>query len=292
MASMRALNQLPAVLCASAILSGCAATPQEGRLPLTLPPEMTAVYSEVNMQLMLVTRADAPNRCAEAPCNLWDDVDQRVARIGPDLAKAAYRLYPDIANRVRNFEFIVADKSEPGTVSASSGRIIVLRPVGSLAPNDAAFAFILAREIGHVVANHHEENVAATLIVSGLVHIIAPVANLTRLIGNLFLANAATGGASATVAANAAMTATSFVGSRVLLTTYKPRQKDEADLIAMSVLAQLGYDSPAVTTAFALVDFNSPATEWTSSLRDSVVRLSAPSAAIRNVVLESTPSVP
>ncbi|MEK7216947.1 MAG: M48 family metalloprotease [Chloroflexota bacterium] len=289
---MRALNKLHAVLFAATILSGCSNLQQEGRLSLTLPPEMTAVYSEVNMRLMLVTRADAPSRCTEPACNMWDDVDQRVARIGPDLAKSAYRLYPDIGSRVRNFEFIVADKSEPGTVSASSGRIIVLRPVGSLAPNDAAFAFILAREIGHVVANHHEENVTATLIVSALVHLIAPVANLTQLFGNLFLANAATGGASASIAANAAMTATSFVGSRVLLTTYKPRQRDEADLIAMSLLAQLGYDLSAVAAAFAAVNLNSPDTEWTSSLRASVAQLSAPPPPARTVVLDSHPSVP
>ncbi|OGA21860.1 MAG: hypothetical protein A3I02_15685 [Betaproteobacteria bacterium RIFCSPLOWO2_02_FULL_67_26] len=289
---MQVLNKLPAALCACAMLSGCAATPQDGRLSLNLPPEMTAVYSEVDMQLMLVTRADAPSRCTEPACSMWDDVDQRVARIGPDLAKAAYRLYPDIASRVRNFEFVVADKSEPGTVSASSGRIMVLRPVGSLAPNDAAFAFILAREVGHVVANHHEENVSATLIVSALVHLIAPVANLPQLFGNLFLANAATGGASASIAANAAMTATSFLGSRVLLTTYKPRQRDEADLIAVSLLAQLGYDVPAVTAAFASVNLNSPETEWTVGLRASVAQLSAPAPAIRNVVLDSTASVP
>jgi predicted Zn-dependent protease len=124
------------------------------------------------------------------------------------------------------------------------------------------------------------------------VHLIAPVANLPQLFGNLFLANAATGGASASIAANAAMTATSFVSSRVLLTTYKPRQRNEADLIAMSLLAQLGYDSAAVVSAFTSVNLNSPESEWTSSLRASVAQLSAPTPANRNLVLDSTPSVP
>lgn len=286
---------LPAVFCACVLAGGCASPPQDGRLALALHPEMTAVYSEANMQLMLVTRADAPNRRIEAACSAWDDVDQRVARIGPDLARAAYRLYPDIGGRVRNFEFIVADKSEPGTVSSSSGRIIVLRPVGALAPNDAAFAFILAREIGHVVAQHHEENILATLIVSGLVHLFAPVANLPRVFSDLFLAGAATTtGASATVAANAAVTATSFVSSRVLITTYRDRQRDEADLIATSLLAQLGYDARAVAAAFAAVDLKSSATDWTSSLQASVDRLAAPAPAASNVVVDSTsgPGVP
>lgn len=289
---MPAMNKLPAVLCACAVLSGCASSPHDGRAQLTVPTPMSAVYSEVNMRLMLVTRADAPNRCTDPLCSMWDGLDQRVARIGPDLARAAYQLYPDLGSRVRNFEFIIADKSEPGTVSSSAGRIIILRPVSTLAPNDAAFAFILAREIGHVVAKHHEENVAATLLVSGLMHLFAPVANLTRVFSNLFPAGAATTtSASATVASNAAVTATSFVGSRVLITTYKPRQRDEADAIAMNLLAHLGYDAPAVAAAFASVDFKSPATDWTADLRASVERLSVPSSGNRNVVLDSTTGV-
>lgn len=290
---MRALKKLPAVLCASALLGGCASPQPDGRVSLNMPSEMTAVYSEVNMQLALVTRADAPNPCAGPACGTWNDVDQRVARVGPDVARAAYRLYPDIGGRVRNFEFIIADKSEPGTVSTSSGRIIVLRPVGSLAPNDPALAFVLAREVGHVVANHHEENITTTLIVSGVVHLLAPVANLARAFSNLFLAGAATTtGASATVAGNAAVSATSFVGSRMLITTYRPRQRDEADLIALSLLAQLGHDAQAVTASFASVDLGSPETEWTAGLRASVDRLAAPVPARSTIVLESTPRVP
>lgn len=290
---MRALKKLPALLCASALLCGCATPQPDGRLSLSLPPEMTAVYSEVNMQLALVTRADAPNPCTRPACDTRNGVDQRVARIGPDVARAAYRLYPDIGARVRNFEFVIADKSEPGTVSTSSGRIIVLRPVGSLAPDDAALAFILAREVGHVVANHHEENITTTLIVSGVVHALAPVANLARAFSNFFLAGAATTtGASATVTGNAAVSATSFVGSRVLITTYGPRQRDEADLIAMSLLAQLGYDAQAVTAAFAAADLKSPGTEWTAGLRASVDRLAAPVPAGSNIVLDSTPGTP
>lgn len=291
---MRALSKLASAFCGCALVGGCATLPQDVRLPLTLPPGMTAVYSEVNVQLMLVTRPDAPNRCSGPACSQWDDIEQRIARIGPDLAKAAYRLYPDIGKRVRNFEFIVADKSEPGTVSTSSGRIIVLRPVGSIAPGDAALAFVLAREIGHIVANHHEENVAATLLVSGLVHLLAPVANLPRALGNLFVAGGATTttttGASATVAANAAVSATSFMGSRVLITSYKPRQREEADLIAIALLAQLGYDAPSVLAAIAREELRSPETEWMSGLRASLEQLSTP--ATRAVVLEAKPGTP
>lgn len=272
---MPAMNKLIAVPCACVILGGCAAAPHDGRARLTAPTPMSAVYSEMNMQLRLVTIADVPNRCTEPGCSAPDGFDQRVARIGPELAKSAYQLYPDLGSRVKNFEFIIADKSEPGTVSNSSGRIVILRPVNSLAPTDAAFAFIAAREIGHVVAKHHEENTATSLIVSGLAQILAPVANLARAFTNFFLPGTATVSASATVLANVSVTATSFVGSRVLVTAYKPMQRDEADAIAMKLLARLGYDAPTVAAAFASVDLKSPATDWTSDLRVSVQRLSA-----------------
>lgn len=289
---LRAMNKLPAVLCACAILGGCASSPHDGRAQLTVPTPMSAVYSEVNLQLMLVTRADAPNRCIDPVCALWDGFDQRVTRIGPDLAKAAYEHYPDLRGRVNNFEFIVADKSEPGTVSTSMGRIIILRPVSALAPTDAALAFIVARELGHVVAKHHEENVAAALIVSGLMQIIAPVTSLARVFSNFFVAGTASTSASASAAANATVTASSFVGSRVLVTAYKPMQRDEADAIAMKLLAHLGYDVSAVVAAFAPVNLKSPATEWTSGLRTSVERLSAQSPLHRSVVVESMAGEP
>ena len=289
---MPTMNKPLAVLGACAVLAGCAASPHDGRVQLTVPQSMSAVYSEVNMQLMLVTTADAPNRCTEPGCSTSNGFDRRVARVSPELAKAAYQLYPDLRSRVKSFEFIVADKSEPGTVSTSGGRIIILRPVSSLAPTEAALAFIVAREIGHVVAKHHEENTAASLIVSGLVQIFSPFANLARAFANYFLAGTATTSASATVAANASVTAASFVGSRVLVTAYKPTQQDEADAIAMNLVTNLGYDAPTMAAAFASVDLKSPATAWTSDLRVSVERLSAPFPKDPSVLVDSTAGVP
>ena len=286
------MSKRVAVCCACAILGGCADAPQSGRVQLTAPTEMSAVYSEMNLQLKLVTTADAKNRCAEPGCGTAEAFDQRVARIGPDLAKAAYHLYPDLGSRFNNFEFFLIDKSEPGTMSTSTGRIAILRPVNTLAPADPALAFIVAREIGHVVAKHHEEDTANSLIVAGLVQIFAPVLNIARVFANYFLAGATTTSASASIAANASVTATSFVGTRLLITSYKPKQRDEADAIAMKLLALLGYDAPAVAGAFATVDLRSPATDWASDLKISVERLSPQPPGNRSILVDSTAVAP
>lgn len=284
---MPAMNKLPFVLCACALLGGCAAAPEHGRTQLTAPAPVSAVYSEMNMQLTLVTTAGASLRCPQPGCSSPETLDQRVAWLGPELAQAAYKLFPDLGDRIKRFEFIVADKFEPGTLSTSTGRIIVLRPVSSLSPNDVTLAFMMGRELGHVIAKHHEENTAVSLIVSGLVQLIVPVANIARVFTNVFLTSTAGTSALANFAAGASLTATSFVGSRLVVTSYRPVQRDEADAIALRLLAHLGFEAPAVAAAFASVNLKSPATDWTSGLRASVERLSPQRPLGRSVLVDS-----
>jgi len=189
-----AVTKLFAVLCTCAILGGCATSSHDGRAQMLVPAPLSAVYSDVNMQLKLVAIADDLNRCTGPGWGAPGSIEERAGRLGPELAAAAFKLYPELGNRVERFDFIIADKSEPGTVASAS------------------------------------------------------------------------------------VTATSFVGSRVVVTAYRPKQRDEADAIAMNLLARLGYNAPAVAAAFAAADRKSAATEWTSHLWASVDRLSAPPA--------------
>lgn len=284
-----AVTRVFAVLWACAALSGCATSPHDGVSQSLVPAPLSAVYSDVNMQLKLVAIADDRNRCTGPGWSAPGSIEERVARIGPDLATAAFQLYPELSARVERFDFIIADKAEPGTVSNSSGRIVILRPVDGLAPTDAALAFVVAREIGHVVAMHHDENTATSLIVSGLAQIFLPVANVARIITKLFLSGSVVG-SSATAAAGASVTATSFMGTQVVITAYRPKQRDESDQIALNLLTRLGHDAKSVAAAFAKVDRNSPATEWTSHLWASVDRLSAPLPGIPAVLPQATAS--
>jgi predicted Zn-dependent protease len=279
------VNKWLSAVGAGILLAGCAASPHDGRGQLTAPKAVSAVYTEVGMHVKLAATPDLAPQQADAGCGTSDSLERRVGRIGAELTKAAFDLYPDLGGRVEKFEFAVADKAEPGTVSTALGRIVVLRPVDGLAPTDLALAFMLAREIGHVVANHHDENTAASLLASGLAYLLMPVAGVAKLLSDLLLSGAATVGGAANAAANASVTATSYLGSRMLSRVYKPKQQEEADAIALNLLARLGYDATAVAASFALVDLRAPDSEWIADLRASVERLSREPG--RGMVLEA-----
>lgn len=266
----------PAAALACALLaSGCATTGEEGYAPRSIAD----AYTEVQTQISMITVPDGERGCAEFECLSRLEFDRRVARLGEQLNVAAQQEFPALAARIPSFSFNVVEKTEPGTASTAGGRVLVLRPVSLLALQDEALAFLLAREMGHVIAEHHDENVTTGLMMSLLAQVFLPVANIPRLIGTLVAggagATATTGIASA--AANASMTAVSFAGTRVLVRSYKPRQRTEADDIALRLLARVGINHAAVLGAFASAGMAGPPTDWMEELRASVERL-APQA--------------
>lgn len=273
------MTRLLAALFVALFLGACASSPHTGRTQFAAPKPVSEAYSELSMQLMLVATPEAQHPCADPGCDSRTQFDRRVVHVGALLADAANHLYPDLPGRIAGFEFTVTDKNEPGTASTASGRIVLLRPVSAFTPNDEALAFIMGREIGHVVAQHHDENAATGLIVSAIARLLAPVLNFARIIVTL-ISGATTTGVATSSAANAAVTAASIAGSRVLVSAYKPQQREEADAIAVNLLARIGYDAGSVSRAFASVDLGSPPTSWVLDLRNSVNRLSANTPAI------------
>ena len=267
-------GKLAVFLCTFSVLAGCATVSKDAGAPLSPPDALGALHSELNATLSLVRVPDAPAACEKtSECAPAGTLERRIAAIGPRLSGAAFQQYPDLEERVRKFEFVVVDKAEPGTVSTSLGRIIVLRPVETLAPDDPSLAFVLAREIGHVTARHHEDNAFTTLIISGIAQILLPIASITRLFAaNLGTQTAATS-AYASGAATASVSTASFAGSQILLQSYKPRQIAKADEIALKLLTQIGYDAPGVAAGFGTVDLKSQKSEWVADLRGSVERL-------------------
>ena len=260
-------------LCACAVLGGCASSPYDGRLQAAAPKPVSAVYSHLNMKLRLFATPNAPNRIAEIECSEFDCLERRIARVGRRLADAALQLYPQLACELESFEFEIVDKAEPGTMSTALGRIVIQRPVEALARNDAALGFIVAREMGHVIAQHHEENTAFGLIIGGLAQLLIPVTAVARVFSDMLFPGAATISASATVAANASVKATSYMGSETVVSVASKTQQDEADEIAMRLLVHLGYDSTLVLAAFAAVDLKTPPESWTKGLQNSLGRI-------------------
>jgi len=253
---------------ACTILGGCASSAHQDRAQLLAPTAVSNVYSYADMQLLLATIPDSDDGCTESACVKRAEFDRRVTLAGALLAEATYRSDPELAKRVPRFDFSVLDKEEPGTASTAGGDVVVLRPVSAIAPADAALSFVLAREIGHVALEHHEQNTAISLVVSVLTSVLAPVVNVTKLLAVVY------SGATST-AATASVTAASFAGSRAVIESYRPQRLQEADAFAMRLLARFGYDARDVTAGFAQADLQSPTNEWMRGLQASVRRLAA-----------------
>lgn len=261
---VRSSARLPAGLALCALLGACVAGSHNERPQLAAPTSVSELYSNANLEMMLAVASSAA-ACAGEECEQRVKFDERVSRTGARLALQAYQSYPGLAERVPSFEFSVMDKSEPGTGSTALGRIVVLRPVSELAPADEALSFVIAREMGHVVGQHHEENTAFSLITSALVTVFAPVAGVLKVLSAMY-------SGATTITASAAVTAGSFASSRALIESYRPKQREEADDIAVALLASVGYQPKSVPAGFA-IQARTPVTRWGRELRASIERL-------------------
>ena len=257
-------------------LTACATSP-EGRTQLVAPAPLqgfSAVYSEFDMHLQLVTATDAPS-CREAECVADRAFDQRILALGRRLADTAFRQHPDLNLRFPRFEFVVADKVDPGAASSAAGTVVIYRGVRRLELDDAALAFVLAREMSHIIGGHHDENVTTSILVAVAAQILFPVLN----IGALFSGGAATTAAastavSSTMATTAVASAASFAGSRALRASDRPQQVREAEAIAMKLLAVAGWDGREVSDQLEALRpalLEEPA--WTEELRESTRRI-------------------
>ena len=250
-----------------ALLSACATSPQ-GRTQLTTPAPIGDVYSDVGMRVHLATAKSIDTPCAGDECAPNREFDQQVKQLGGHLAKSAFDTYPDLVKRVSRFEFVVAEKEELGSTSSAAGKVVIFRGVQELHLDEQAMAFVIAREMGHVIAHHHDENSGTSILLSVLVGVLFPVSNILH---GAALANATTSTTVlTTVETTAASSATSFVGSQVLLASIKPDQLREADSIAVKLLAGLGWsgrDTADILEACPQVDGDG---SWVKDFRISV----------------------
>ena len=275
-ATLRALIW-PIVACG--LLGACATSPHSGRSQLAMPQSVSAVYSEVNMQLELVTKANERYQCAESECDAIKNFELQVARLGERLATQAFELYPELRERISGFEFVIPEKAEPGTTSNASGTVAIFSGTRPLQSSDAALAFILAREMGHVIAGHHNENTATKIIVSVLAQALFPISGIFRALSFLPGASSAAAATTATtasassVALTATATAASFLGSQVVIASYWPKQLNEADAIALSLLARLGYDPLDTADALAATENRPTDSGWLRDLRASAAHV-------------------
>lgn len=251
----------------SMALGACATSSPQGRLQLTVPTPISAVYSEADMRLHLVADMDIDSPCVGIECKLNRAFDQRVLRLGNRLAQSAFATYPDLADRINRFDIFIAEKAEPGSASSAAGTIVIFRGVQKLHLDEEALAFLIAREMGHVIARHHDENSSASILFSVLTQLLFPFANLAN--GSAALMQTA----STSAATAAASTAASFVGSKLVIESYKEDQLRESDTIALDLLARQGWPRSDIADALKpgarIVGEN----KWSKDLRISSGRI-------------------
>lgn len=258
-------------------VTACATSP-EGRTQLVAPAALqgfSAVYSEFDMRLQLVTATDAPP-CREAVCAADWAFDQRILALGRRLADVAFRQHADLHLRFPRFDFVVADKADPGAASSAAGTVVIYRGLRHLDLDDAALAFVLAREMNHIIGGHHDENVTTSILVAVAAQILLPVLNIGSLFsGGAATTAAATTAASTTVTTTAVASAASFAGSRALRATYRPAHVIEAETMAMKLLAAAGWNGREVSEQLQAIRPPLPdESDWTRELRESVARIS------------------
>lgn len=256
------------------------------------PTQISEMYSQVSMRVKLAFTPGERRDHFENPereCAGPSVFERRVARIGARLAEAAYRSHPGLKERIPQFVFATADKLDPGVASTAGGLIVVLQPVSEISLSDDALAFVIAREMGHVISRHHEQNTAASIAFSVAATVLAPALNIAKL-----LAFAGSSSGSAAAATQVTSSAASFAGSQAVIASYGERQRRTSDSVAMRLMPLAGFDVRAVPAGLLSECQQAEPTKWLRQLHESVAQIApppaAPDAAAKDVIEASVAS--
>jgi predicted Zn-dependent protease len=247
------------------VLGGCAATQsQSGRQQVVVPTPVSEVYSEVDLQMKLATASPPTEEQSDDQC-LQLEYQRHIRKLMERFVVTAKRLYPDLEEREIKFRFEVAPSAEAGVLSNAGGAVIVLQGTQDMHLPDSVLAYVIAREMGHVIARHHDENSAATVAFSVLTQVLFPAAALVKGLAVLL----------PTTAAGTAITASavSYLGATALKTTYRSDHLREAEEIALTLLAESGWDVFDVAGEAEAVIVKGDGSTWLEELGQSLARL-------------------
>lgn len=267
-------TRLTAVAVALALLTVTA--PAQARPKLTPPAPVSEVYSDADMRLHLATIPNIESPCADEECELNRAFDAQVRQLGARIAAAAYDLHPDLIKRIGQFEFTIVEKKEPGITSNASGKIVVLRGTQYIGLNEEALSFVLAREMGHIISQHHEENATTRILLSVAATLLFPALNLFGNTATVAQATSATTTVSSTTMATAAAsTATSLLGTKLVLDRMKPEQLNEADQVALKLMEKMGWGHRDLAQALENSAEFDPSNAWSADFRYSIAQVQA-----------------
>lgn len=240
-----------------ALLGACATTTPGGRSQLSAPDPISSVYSSLDLSLTLASLASITTSCEGLQCQVDKGFERQVARLGTRLAESAYETYPDLKQRIPKFNFMVAEKMEGGSSSDASGTIVIYRGVRKASLEEETLAYLIAGEMGRVIARHHDEKSAATILSSLLAQILLAPANLAR--GVAFLASSTAGA----------------FGKNLVTSGAAEERLKEADAIALELLSRQGWSDTEI--AESLLDYSNRLgnDSWSSEVKLTAIRLAS-----------------
>jgi hypothetical protein len=201
-----------------ALLGGCSTHPITGRGQILPLPAVQAVYADIDYALTTVALTIAALPSCGQDCVSAERAAGfagRVQALGAQLEVSARDTSPELFKRIKKFRIEVSGALDVATASSASGRIALGAGLAGLEPSDTVIAFLLAREMAHVIGRHAEENSGASMVFSALGMLLPGINVLVR-----FMATT--------------------LGSGVLKDSWQTQQQREADEIAVALLHRIG----------------------------------------------------
>lgn len=226
--------------------------------------DVSHMYSDVDLRIRLAIKPDE-SACSGDGCLANQTFDAKVQAIGQRLSQLAYVTYPELKKRTPRFEFAVADKKGIGTASNANGKIVIFRSIQNMDLGDEALAFLLAREMGHVIARHHNSNAATKMLFTVLSGIFFPAVSILSASSAAAQATTAT-----SVLTSTASTVTSYVGSEVALSRIKPSQLTEADDVSLILLQRMGLAKAEIAQSLEFIVEKENGVAWEKDLYQSI----------------------
>lgn len=215
---------------------------------------LSSIHADIGFSISASSRMDLACKAAgNCLAPMEPDADVRFAmqveRVAAVLQNGAREAYPDLAQRVpglldNRFDVYVVAGDEPGSASSANGRIALNAALGQLAPYDEWLAFVIAREMGHVIARHHEENSAASIATSLILNLLLPGSGLLK----------------SAIAAG---------GAGIAASSKREVQAPEADAIALELLAASGYELDEIALALRIGAVPAGEATWAQGFRTS-----------------------
>ena len=212
-----------ALLASAVLLSGCSTNPITGRDQILALPAAQAAYADAGFALSNTAQRIAGAQSCERDCGSVEDRDRFAARvkvIGAELELVARDFTPELFTRISGFR-IEVEEGRAGAASSASGRIVLGSGIAGWAPSDTVIAFLIAREMAHVIARHAEEDSGASLVFTALGTLLPGFNVLLRFVATT-------------------------LGGDALKGSWEANQQREADEIAIALLERTGLSAPSI----------------------------------------------